>query len=34
MNDDIEKIVNDLKAKGVFDEFRKECLSAVDTRVS
>ncbi|XP_053203986.1 biorientation of chromosomes in cell division protein 1-like 1 isoform X1 [Panonychus citri] len=32
MNEDVDKIVNDLKARGVFDEFRKECLSSVDTR--
>ena len=29
-----EKLVNELKAQGVFDQFRKDCLSDVDTKVS
>lgn len=29
----ITNIVNDLKAKGFFDEFRHECLADVDTKV-
>ena len=28
-----EKLVNELKAQGVFDQFRKDCLSDVDTKV-
>jgi len=28
-----EKLVNELKAQGVFDQFRKDCLSDVDTNV-
>jgi len=27
-----EKLVNELKAQGVFDQFRKDCLSDVDTK--
>ena len=29
-----EKLVNELKAQGIFDQFRKDCLSDVDTKVS
>ena len=29
-----EKLVNELKAQGVFDLFRKDCLSDVDTKVN
>ena len=29
-----EKLVNELKAQGVFDQFRKDCLSDVDTKVT
>ena len=28
-----EKLVNELKAQGIFDQFRKDCLSDVDTKV-
>ena len=28
-----EKLVNVLKAQGIFDQFRKDCLSDVDTKV-
>ena len=28
-----EKLVSELKAQGVFDQFRKDCLSDVDTKV-
>jgi hypothetical protein len=28
-----EKLVGELKAQGVFDQFRKDCLSDVDTKV-
>ena len=28
-----EKLVQELKAQGVFDQFRKDCLSDVDTKV-
>lgn len=30
----IENIVNYLKAKGIFDEFRHECLADIDTKVT
>ena len=31
---DIEaRLVSELKAQGVFDQFRKDCLSDVDTKV-
>lgn len=30
----IENIVNYLKAKGIFDEFRHECLEDIDTKVT
>ena len=29
-----EKLVNVLKAQGIFDQFRKDCLSDVDTKVT
>ena len=29
-----EKLVNELKAQGIFDQFRKDCLSDVDTKVT
>lgn len=28
----VDKIVYELKAQGIFDEFRKECISDVDTK--
>lgn len=31
--DPVEKIVRDIKLKGIFDQFRKECLEDVDTKV-
>lgn len=31
--DPVEKIVQNIKLKGIFDEFRKECLEDVDTKV-
>lgn len=32
--DEIEKIINEVKSQGVFDEFRRDCISDVDTKVS
>ena len=29
-----EKLVNELKAQGIFDQFRQDCLSDVDTKVT
>lgn len=29
-----EKILHQLKSQGIFDQFRKECMSDVDTKVS
>lgn len=31
--DEIEKIINEVKSQGVFDEFRRDCISDVDTKV-
>uniref|UniRef100_A0A8D8ZNY5 Integrator complex subunit 1 n=1 Tax=Cacopsylla melanoneura TaxID=428564 RepID=A0A8D8ZNY5_9HEMI len=30
--EDIEKIINEVKSQGVFDEFRRDCISDVDTK--
>ncbi|KAI5715651.1 hypothetical protein M8J77_020080 [Diaphorina citri] len=30
--DEIEKIINEVKSQGVFDEFRRDCISDVDTK--
>lgn len=30
----IRDIISQLKSQGVFDQFRKECISDVDTKVS
>lgn len=32
-NDQILKLINDLKSKGSFDQFRRECLGDIDTKV-
>lgn len=28
----VDKIVDELKSRGIFDQFRKECISDVDTK--
>lgn len=28
----VEKLVSELKSQGIFDQFRKECISDVDTK--
>lgn len=31
---EIEKIINEVKSQGVFDDIRRDCISDVDTKVS
>lgn len=33
-NEAIQQVINKVKSQGLFDQFRKECLADVDTKVN